>query len=128
MKIDPTIFAPRISPFSCLDPTKQRLGSGGASSYAGAPPTLPPFASSPPHQTSALTEGQRLTWQSGRKRGLHQTQIESLSSLLQAVVAEVEAEVEVGGICAVELGAGKALLGRCFAEVRGHDVGPPPPP
>ena len=58
----------------------------------------------------ATAHGQR-TWQSGGKRALHQLQIESIGA---AIVEMQRATPDAVG---VELGGGKALLGRCVASV-----------
>jgi hypothetical protein len=70
-----------------------------------------------------LTRSTRVTWQSGKKRGLHQGQIESLASLVINLVQEADslstADERASPIVAVELGAGKALLGRVVADLLG---------
>lgn len=58
-------------------------------------------------------------WQSGRKRGLHQLQVESIGA---AVLAMLRQDASGGERVVVELGAGKAMLGSCVAEASGATV------
>lgn len=68
---------------------------------------------------NGIVQRSKHNWQCGRKRGLHQLQVESLGAAMLEILGQASGGNEQ---VVAELGAGKAMLGNCVAEVSGSKV------